>query len=77
MAADLISKKTRYEFREYFVGTTLRIIQTEFDMADVPFDGEYQPNESGQRRCLVEQYYHSIDWSKWADVRKVLTRCGG
>ena len=42
-------------------------------MADVAFDGEHQPNESGKRRCLVEQYYHSIDWSKWADVRKVLT----
>lgn len=73
MSTDLISKKTRLEFREYFVGTTLRVIQTEFDMADVPFDEEYQPNESGQRRCLVEQYYHSIDWTKWSDVRKVLT----
>lgn len=73
MNADLISKKTRIEFREHFVSTTLRVIRTEFDMADVPFDADYVPTESGERRCLVEQYYHSIDWSKWADVRKVLT----
>ena len=38
MAKELISKKTRYEFREYFVGMTLRQIEMEFDAADVPFD---------------------------------------
>jgi len=70
---DLISKKTRVEFREYFVGTSLREIEMAFDAADVPIDETYDPNVSGQRRTLVEQYYHSIDWSKWADVRKVLT----
>lgn len=73
MAGDLISKKTRYEFREYFVGTTLREIEAEFDAADVPFDENYDPQLSGQRRSLVEQYYHAVDWSKWSDVRKVLT----
>ena len=41
MARDIISKKTRYEFREYFVGLTLREIEMEFDAADVPFD-EYR-----------------------------------
>lgn len=70
---DIISKKTRVEFREYFVGTTLREIEMAFDAADVSVDESYDPNVSGQRRTLVEQYYHSIDWSKWADVRKVLT----
>jgi len=73
MTGDLISKKTRYEFREYFVGTTLREIEAEFDVADVPFDENYDPQLSGQRRSLVEQYYHAVDWSKWSDVRKVLT----
>ena len=72
MAADLISKKTRYEFREYFVNTTLREIEMEFDAADVPFDEDYQPKISGQRRSLVEQYYHAVDWTKWNDVRKIL-----
>lgn len=70
---DIISKKSRIELREYFVGTTLAIIAQEFDSADVACDSEYDPPETGQRRCLVEQYYHSVDWSKWADVRKVLT----
>jgi hypothetical protein len=69
---DLISKKTRTEFREYFVGTTLRTISEEFDAADVPFDGDYTPPEKGQRRSLVEQYYHAVDFSSWRDVRKVL-----
>ena len=73
MAGDLISKKSRIELREYFVGTSLREIETEFDSADVPFDENYIPNVSGQRRSLVEQYYHAVDWSRWADVRKVLT----
>lgn len=69
---DLISKKTRTEFREYFVGTTLRTISEEFDAADVPFASDYSPPESGQRRCLVEQYYHAVDFSSWRDVQKVL-----
>ncbi|HBZ35914.1 MAG TPA: hypothetical protein DEO33_05820 [Rikenellaceae bacterium] len=69
---DLISKKTRTEFREYFVGTTLRKISEEFDAADVPFASDYSPPESGQRRSLVEQYYHAVDFSSWRDVQKVL-----
>lgn len=73
MANDIISKKTRLEFREYFMATTLREIEAEFDSADVPIDVNYSPRTSGQRRCLVEQYYHAINWKKWADVRKVLT----
>lgn len=70
---ELISKKTRLELREYFVGTTLSEISNEFDSADMPFDGDYVPNITGQRRTLVEQYYHAIDWKNWADVRKFLT----
>jgi hypothetical protein len=27
---------------------------------------------SGQRRGLVEQYYHSVNWSDWRDVKKAL-----
>jgi len=72
MSSDLISKKTRYEFREYFVGRTLREIEMEFDAADVSFDEQYNPPTSGARRSLVEQYYHAVDWIKWGDVRKIL-----
>lgn len=73
MENELISKKTRYEFREYFVRTTLREIEMEFDVADVPFDANYDPQISGARRSLVEQYYHTIDWTKWKDVRKIVS----
>jgi len=70
--SEIISKKTRLEFREYFVGTTLREITQEFDAVDVPFDADYTPSESGQRRSLVEQYYHAIDFTSWRDVRNVI-----
>ena len=73
MSNDFISKKTRNEFREYFVGTTLREIEMEFDAADVPFEGDYEPEVSGMRRSMVEQYYHGVNWSKWRDVRRILT----
>jgi len=69
---NIISKKTRLEFREYFVTTTLRHISQEFDAADVPCDADYNPPESGARRSLVEQYYHAVDFSSWRDVRKLL-----
>lgn len=70
--ADWISKKTRNAFREYFVGTTLRTISEAFDAADVPLDVNYNPDCGGQRRALVEQYYHAVDFSSWRDVQKVL-----
>jgi hypothetical protein len=73
MPQDIISKKTRYEFREFFVNWTLREIEMEFDAADVSFDEDYIPKCSGARRSLVEKYYHSVNWSKWSDVRKLLT----
>jgi len=70
MSKELISKKTRNELCEYFVGTTLREIETEFDNVDIDCDLEFTPVVTGQRRTLVQQYYHSLDWGKWADVRK-------
>lgn len=73
MQGDLINKKTRLELREYFVSTSLAEISNEFDSADVLVDLTHVPNVGGQRRTLVEQYYHSIDWSRWADVRKFLS----
>ncbi len=72
MSRDLISKKTRYEFREFLVGWTLREIEMEFDAADVPWSDVDLPI-SGQRRTLVEQYYHTINFSNWQDVKKVLS----
>jgi hypothetical protein len=69
---DLIGKKTRAEFREHMVGWVLREIEIEFDAADIACDRTYDPACSGQRRSLVEQYYHSVDFTQWKDVRKIL-----
>ena len=72
MSGDLISMKTRQVFREHLVGWTLRTISDEFDAARVVCDFEYQPPVSGQRRALIEQYYHSVNWTDWRDVKKIL-----
>ncbi len=53
MPTELISRKTRAELREYFVGTTLSVIADEFDAADVCCDTNFEPQVGGQRRSLV------------------------
>jgi hypothetical protein len=70
---DLISKRTRREFQEYFVSTTLREIERHFDNYDIP-RSQLPPDQlpSGQRRSLVEEYYASIDWTNPKDIKKVL-----
>jgi len=73
MATELISKKTRQEFREWLVGRVLRKIEDLFnnhDVKHVNLPPEQLP--SGDRRSLVECYYASIDWTNPADVRKIL-----
>lgn len=73
MSNDIIGKKTRHAFREYLVGwSSLRDIMDEFDIAGMHCDSDYDPKTSGQRRSLVEQYYHAVNWSDWKDVNKVL-----
>jgi len=72
VTTDLISKKTRVEFREYFVSTSLSIIRDAFEVADVAWSDVPIPGVGGERRTLVEQYYRSIDWSNPVDVAKIL-----
>jgi len=72
MRSELISKKTRTEFREFLVGWTLREIGDEFEAAGITADQSYQPPLSGQRRCYVEQFYHTLDFSSPADVDRLL-----
>lgn len=72
MPPELIEKKTKNELREYFVGTTLRTIEMTFDEAGVDCNLDYDPQVGGQRRTLVEQYYCTLDFTKWRDVRKFL-----
>jgi hypothetical protein len=72
MSQELLSIKTRQVFRENMVGWVLREIADEFDAAKVDCDLSHQPLVSGQRRTLVEQYYHTVDWADHAQVRRVL-----
>ncbi len=72
MPHELISKKTRSEFREFLVGWVLREIVDVFEAADIECRTEYQPPVGGQRRSLVEQYYASLDSSDQRDVKKLL-----
>src|SRR5882762_4996785 len=72
MPGDIPSKKTRQEFREYFVGTTLRIIGDAFDAEEIACDTNYCPQIGGARRSLVEQYYHSVNWTDPAQIGRVL-----
>jgi len=72
VSGDLISIKTRQIFRENMVGWVLREISDEFDAAGIDCDLTFQPPVGGQRRTLVEQYYHTVDWADWSQVRKVI-----
>lgn len=72
MSDDLISIKTRQVFREYMVGWVLREISDEFDAEKIDCDLDFQPAVSGQRRTLIEQYYHAINWGDRMDCGKVL-----
>ena len=69
---DLISRKTRIEFREFLVGWTLREISDEFDAADIRRDTNFVPDVSGARRSLVEQYYHTLSFTSPVDVGKLV-----
>jgi hypothetical protein len=69
---DLVSRKTRLEFREYFVGTSLAHVDDAFALADIEPCDSFTPPCSGARRGRVEQYYASLDFSKSSDVRRIL-----
>ena len=72
MSNGLISIKTRQVFRENMVGWVLREIADDFDAARIDCDLSHKPPVTGQRRTLVEQYYHTVDWDNWSHVKKAL-----
>ena len=72
MAKEIISPRTRGLFRDYFVGTTLSNIKEKFDAARICANPEYLPQLSVERRQLVERYYQTLDFTRWADVQKLL-----
>ncbi|MDP4086627.1 MAG: abortive infection family protein [Bacillota bacterium] len=70
---ELISKKTRSEFQEFFVTKTLREIGSYFDNHDVKYNElPEDKNYGGQRRTLVENYYINFKWNDPKEVRKML-----
>ncbi len=72
MVKQLISPKTRLEFREYFVGTSVAHIDDAFALAGIRPREDFTPTCSGVRRGRVEQYYVNVDFSKWSEVKGVL-----
>jgi hypothetical protein len=70
--ADILSKRTRNAFREELVGWTLAEIATEFDNEGFKPDYEHDPQVGGQRRGLVEQLYHGIDFADPRQAARVL-----
>ena len=73
---DLISKSTRYEFRESLVGAVLRQIDMIFDGVGLVPHPDHIPGIDGARRSRVEQYYANVDFSAQSDVEKVLAAFG-
>jgi len=69
---DLISKRLRSLLSDYLAqGSVLRAIERAFDAEDIPF---VKPREEsgGQRRTMVQGYYHGLDFAQAADVRRFL-----
>jgi Abortive infection C-terminus len=73
VSKDLVSKKTRNEFREHFTHWyTVREIEREFDAADIYAAEDFQPTGSSVRRNQVDLHLHRVDFTKPAEARKVL-----
>lgn len=72
MRNELISAKTRAGFREAMTFWVLRQIDEEFLTAGLHVDPGYSSNLGGQRRGLVDEYYHAIDFKDWNDVQRLL-----
>ena len=76
MKMELITIRTRNEFREALVGFVLRDIEMLFKGAGLSKRDDFDPPVDGMRRTLVEQYYASIDFKSPADVKKLVSVYG-
>ena len=75
MRNEMISKRTRNEFREAMANWwVLRNIAEAFESEGVRCNTAFVPPDyiSGQRRTLVEQYYSTVSFSDTNDVNRVL-----
>lgn len=71
-AGELLSPQTRKEFREWMAGWYLREIDDAFQNAGFHVDPDFTTPLSGQRRSLVDQYLHAIDFTDWGHVSRLL-----
>jgi hypothetical protein len=68
-----ISKQSARQLRELLVDvSTLGRIRDLFDPAGFVPDEEFVPSVSGERRWLIECYYHAIDWVSADHTRRML-----
>lgn len=72
MNSPFISIGTHQAFREHMVEWTIREISDAFQAAGIDCDRSWQPSINGQRRILVEQYYHTLNWSNFESIKKIL-----
>ena len=68
----LISLATRKEFREWMTGWVLRQIDEEFQNAGLHVDPYYESTMQGERRRLIDTYYHAVDFTDWGQVNRLL-----
>jgi hypothetical protein len=69
---ELVPLSVRVAFRHFCSGIFLGAIRDYFEMGGFAPDLSHEPDESGERRTLVEQYHFAIDWRDPWQCRKVL-----
>lgn len=72
MSTNLISAGTRTDFREALASHTLQQIRDIFAAGEFEPDLQHQPNVSGERRTLVEQYFANIDLANSQHMKRLL-----
>lgn len=69
-----LSVTERAELAEW-IASSLEV-QAAVERAWLDEDLSYNPKIGGQRRTLVEQYYHTVNWSDPGDIARVLSARG-
>lgn len=72
MSTKLISAGTRTDFREALASNTLQQIRDIFAAGEFEPDLQHNPNVSGERRTLVEQYFAKIDLANPQHMKRLL-----
>lgn len=72
MKNEIISAATTAAFRDAMAECDAGYIEGLFAAADIPRAVNHRPSVIGARRHIIEQYFHSIDFMQWDQVRLVL-----